>query len=85
MPIYWSTPIVKKGSTWNKIEYKLRQKGKCYCPDVDKSSPKLILKSKRILQDKDENVFEYEDGIEEDDGQNCRDIFQVEVEVANVM
>ncbi len=43
------------------------------------------MKSKRILQDKDENVFEYEYGIEEDDGQNCRDIFQVEVEVANVM
>ena len=43
------------------------------------------MKSQRVLQDKDENELEDEDGIEEDDGQDCGNIFQVKIEVADVV
>ena len=50
-----------------------------------KLTPELILKSEWVLQDKDENVLEDEYCVEEDDGQNGGNIFQVKIEVADVM
>lgn len=74
-----------EGLTWDKVKHKLRQEAKRNGPEVDEATPELIVKSKRILQDKDENELEDDDGIEEDDGQNCGDIFQIQIEAANVM
>jgi hypothetical protein len=54
-------------------------------PPVDKRIPEVILKPKWILQSEDKNVLKDENGIKWHYGLNCEHVFQVQVEVTDIM